>query len=68
LNFKGTPSQEEHKTSFTAYRLIILENQFSKPWWPKAILQGKGDSGLLHSGIDDIPVSHLTETEKCPPV
>jgi hypothetical protein len=26
-----------------------------------AILQVKGDSGLLYSGIDDIPVSHLPE-------
>jgi hypothetical protein len=36
----------------------------SKTWRRKIILQGKGDSGLLYSGIDKIPVSHLTETEK----
>jgi hypothetical protein len=29
-----------------------------------AILWGKGDSGLPYSGIDEIPVSHLTEMEK----
>jgi hypothetical protein len=28
-------------------------------------LTGKGDSRLLYSGIDEILVSHLTETEKC---
>jgi hypothetical protein len=33
--------------------------------WRKAILWGKGYSGLSYSGIDEIPVSHLTETEKC---
>jgi hypothetical protein len=31
----------------------------------KAILRGKGYSGLSYSGIDEIPVSHHTETEKC---
>jgi hypothetical protein len=30
----------------------------------KAILRGKGDSGLSYSGIDEILVSHLKETEK----
>jgi hypothetical protein len=30
-----------------------------------AILRDKGDSGLSYSGIDEIPLSHLTETEKC---
>ncbi len=43
----------------------ILESPFSKTWRRKAILRGKGDSGLSYSGIDEIPVSHLTETEKC---
>jgi hypothetical protein len=37
----------------------------SKTWRRKAILQGKGDSGLSYSRIDEILVSHLTETEKC---
>jgi hypothetical protein len=45
--------------------LAILESQFSKTWRCKAILRGKSDSGLSYSGIDEIPVSHLTETEKC---
>jgi hypothetical protein len=31
----------------------------------KAILWSKGDSGLSYSGIDEIPVSHLTQTENC---
>jgi hypothetical protein len=26
---------------------------------------GQSDSGLSYSGIDEIPVSHLTENEKC---
>jgi hypothetical protein len=29
------------------------------------MLQGEGDSGLSYSGIDEIPVSHLMEVEKC---
>jgi hypothetical protein len=41
----------------------IPESQFSKTWQRKAILRGKGDSGLSYSGIDELPVSHLTETE-----
>ncbi len=44
--------------------LSIPESQFSKTWRRKAILPGKGDSGLSYSGIDEIQVSHLTETEK----
>jgi hypothetical protein len=44
--------------------LSIPESQFSKTWRRKAIKWGKGDSGLSNSGIDEIPVSHLTETEK----
>jgi hypothetical protein len=31
----------------------------------KAILRGEGDGGLSYSGIDEIPVSYLMETEKC---
>jgi hypothetical protein len=31
----------------------------------KAILRSKGDSGLSYSRIDEIPVSHLTQTENC---
>jgi hypothetical protein len=45
--------------------LSILESQFSLTWQRQAILRGKGDSGLSFPGIDEIPVSHLTETEKC---
>jgi hypothetical protein len=45
--------------------LSIPESQFSSTWRRKAILGGKGDGGLSYSGIDEIPVSHLTETEKC---
>jgi hypothetical protein len=33
--------------------------------WRKVILQSTGDSGLSYSRIDEIPVSHFTETEKC---
>jgi hypothetical protein len=43
--------------------LSLSESQFSKTWQHKAILQGKGNSGLSYSGIDEIPVSHLLETE-----
>ncbi len=43
--------------------LSIRESQFSKTWWRKAILRGKCDSWLLYSGTDEIPVSHLSETE-----
>ncbi len=39
----------------------IPESQFSKTWQRKTILRGKGNSGLSYSGIDEIPVSHLTE-------
>jgi hypothetical protein len=45
--------------------LSIPESQFSKIWWRKAILWSTVDSGLSYSGIDEIQVSHLTETEKC---
>jgi hypothetical protein len=31
----------------------------------KTILQSKGDSELLYSGIDEILVSHLTQTKNC---
>jgi hypothetical protein len=42
--------------------LSIPESQFSQTWKRKAILRGKGDSGLSYSGIDEILVSHLTKT------
>jgi hypothetical protein len=45
--------------------LSIPESQFSKTWRPKAILRGKGDGRFSYSGMDEIPVSHLTEAEKC---
>jgi hypothetical protein len=45
--------------------LSIPESQFSKSQQRKAILQGKGDSGFSYCGIDEITVSHLTETEQC---
>jgi hypothetical protein len=51
--------------TLTFRSLSISESQFSKHGVPKAILRGKGDSGLSYSGIDEIPVSHLTETEQC---
>jgi hypothetical protein len=44
----------------------IPECQFSKTWWRKAIFRAKGNSGLSYSRIDEILVSHLTETEKLP--
>jgi hypothetical protein len=50
--------------TLTFRSLSIPESQFSKTWRRKEILQGKDHSGLSYSGIDDIPVSHLTETEK----
>jgi hypothetical protein len=48
----------------TVRSLSIPESQFSKTQQRKAILWGKGNSGLLYSGIDEILVSHLVETEK----
>jgi hypothetical protein len=51
--------------TLTYRNLSIPESQFSKTWQRKAILRGKGDSRLSYSGIDEIPVSQLTETEKC---
>ncbi len=50
--------------TLTFHSLSIPESQFSKTWRRKAILPGKGDCGLSYSGIDEIQVSHLTETEK----
>jgi hypothetical protein len=50
--------------TLTFRSLSIAESQFSKVWRHKAILRDKGNSGLLCSRIDKIPVSHLTETEK----
>jgi hypothetical protein len=50
--------------ALTFRSLSIPESQFSKTWQRKAILQGKGNSGLSYSGIDEILVSHLMETEK----
>jgi hypothetical protein len=51
--------------TLTFRSLSIPESQFPKTWWRKVILQGKGYSGLLYAGIDEISVSQLTETEKC---
>jgi hypothetical protein len=48
--------------TLTFRSLSIPESQFSKTWRHKAILRGNGNSGLSYSGIDEIPVSHLTET------
>jgi hypothetical protein len=50
--------------TLTFRNLSIPKSQFSKTWRRKAILRRKGDKGLLYSGIDEIPVSHLTKTEK----
>jgi hypothetical protein len=50
--------------TLTFRSLPILESQFSKTWRHKAVLQGKGDSGLLYTGINEIAVSRLTETKK----
>jgi hypothetical protein len=52
--------------TLTFHSLSIPQSQFSKTLQRKAILRDKGNSGLLYSGIDEIPVSHLTETEKIP--
>jgi hypothetical protein len=30
----------------------------------EGLLRGEGNSGFLYSGIDEIPVSHLTKMEK----
>jgi hypothetical protein len=35
--------------------LSIPESEFSKTWRRKAILRGKGDSGLSYSGTVEIP-------------
>jgi hypothetical protein len=51
--------------TLTFRSLSFPESQFSKTWQRKAILRGKGGSGLLYSGIDEFQASHLTETEKC---
>jgi hypothetical protein len=51
--------------TLTYRSLSIPESQFSETWRHKAILRGKGDSGLSYSRIDEIPVSQLMETEKC---
>jgi hypothetical protein len=48
--------------TLTFRNLPVAENQFLKTW--RRILRGKGDSGLSYCGIDEIPVSHLPETEK----
>jgi hypothetical protein len=45
--------------------LPFQESQFSKTWQHKAILRVKGDNRLSYSGIDEIPISHLPETEEC---
>jgi hypothetical protein len=50
--------------TLTFRSLSIPESQFSKTWQHKAFLRGKGDRGLSYSGIDEIPVSHLKETEE----
>jgi hypothetical protein len=41
----------------------VPESQFSKRG-SVGHLTGKGDSGLLCSGIDEIPESHLMESKK----
>jgi hypothetical protein len=51
--------------TFTFCSLSISESQFSQTWQRKAISWGKGDNRLSYSGTDEIPVSHLMETEKC---
>jgi hypothetical protein len=50
--------------SIQSVNLSIPKSQFSKTCRRKAILRCKGDTGLSYSRIDEIPVSHLTETEK----
>jgi hypothetical protein len=47
--------------TLTFFSLSIPESRFSKTWQHKAILWGKGYSGLSYSRIGYIPVSHLTE-------
>ncbi len=58
------PSIHSVTLTVTFRSLSIPESQFPKTWRLKAILRGKGDTGLLYSGIDENPVSHLKETEK----
>jgi hypothetical protein len=59
---------------FSAVRYTLCDTYIDFPqsanfgksiFYNKAILRSKGDSGLLYSGIDEIPVSHLTQTENC---
>jgi hypothetical protein len=51
--------------TLTFSSLSVPDSQLSKAQWHKAILWDKGCRGLSYSGIDEIPVSHLTETQKC---
>ncbi len=50
--------------TLTFRSLPVLESKFSKSWWLKAIVLVKSNGGLLYSGIDEIPVSHIPEREK----
>jgi hypothetical protein len=52
------------KHTLTFRNLPMAENQFPKTWPRMAILWGKGDSGLSHSGIDEIPVINFPEMGK----
>jgi hypothetical protein len=49
--------------TLTFRSLSIPESQFSKHGGVRPSYRAKVISGLSFSGIDEIPVSHLTETE-----
>jgi hypothetical protein len=51
--------------TLTFRSLSIPDSQFSKHGSVRPSYGGKCDRGLSYSGIDEIAVSHLTETEKC---
>jgi hypothetical protein len=64
--------QSDATALFSAVRYTLCDTYIDFPqpvnsgksiYLCKAILRSKGDSGLSYSGIDEIPVSHLTQTE-----
>jgi hypothetical protein len=66
--------QSDATALFLAVRYTLCDTYIDFPqsvnsgksiWRRKAILRSKGDSGLSFSGMDEIPVSHLTQTQNC---
>jgi hypothetical protein len=86
LNFKGTSSQEEHKTIFSGLKIntvrwlclvnVTLRRSFQQStilsvtltliFHSLSFLESQFSQSLQRkAAIDEIPVSHLTGTEKC---